>query len=171
MPNCLSIFKNLRVEVERLLFLETSRWEDSEGRKASASFSSEKSIEHEGEIEYSEPSGHSDKLEKCLSHAKSPASAAEGSYCAAHLGKPSTRQHESGAFYLQWLICSLMSPPRNITDRIWESWSKPPHCPAARSGTLNNDILSGVQISREISEAVVDCRWASVSPDPGGGGG
>lgn len=63
-----STFKNLHVEVERLLFLETSPRGDGEDVKLL--LSSEKSIEHEREIEYSKPSGHSDELEKCLSRAK-----------------------------------------------------------------------------------------------------
>lgn len=52
MPNCLSISKKLQAEVERLLFLETWRWDDSEDAKLL--LSSEKSIEREGETESSE---------------------------------------------------------------------------------------------------------------------
>lgn len=63
MPNFLSSFKKvLQVEVEHLLFLERLlSTEDTDDVKFL--LSSEKSIEHEGETEYTLPLGHSDKLE------------------------------------------------------------------------------------------------------------
>lgn len=52
-------------------------------------------------------------------------------------------------------------PPKHHTQGL-RVMVRTPHCPAAISRTLNNDILSGVQIPREIFKAIVDCQEASV---------
>lgn len=66
-----AVFPSLKTcKLRSCVYYFWRRRDGKTGEDVKLLLSSEKSIEHEGEIEYSKPSGHSDKLEKCLSRAK-----------------------------------------------------------------------------------------------------